>query len=327
MEATDVPPGPMLEYLPVSLFGSVMGLTGLSVAWHLAQARYGVPATIAIVIGAIAMAAFVVIATGYAIKILTAPGAVKDEFEHPIARNLFGTAIISALLLPIVLAPLSLPLARGLWAAGTVAMIAFAWFIVDRWLSDRQQVAHATPAWVVPVVGMLDIPLAVPALHLPPLHGLMVVALAVGLFFAVPLFTLIFARLVFEAPMPEALQPTLMILVAPFAVGTSAYIATTGQVDLFAQALYGLTLFMLGVLIGRLRYLGRCCPFRLSWWAVSFPLAAAAIASLRIATAFPDWTTDAVSLVLLVLATSVIGWLFGRTLMGVVKGELRKLSA
>ena len=40
----------MLEYLPVGLFGSVMGLTGLSVAWRLAHARYGVPAVIADVI-------------------------------------------------------------------------------------------------------------------------------------------------------------------------------------------------------------------------------------------------------------------------------------
>ena len=30
------------EYLPVSLFGAVMGLTGLSVAWRLAGQRYGV---------------------------------------------------------------------------------------------------------------------------------------------------------------------------------------------------------------------------------------------------------------------------------------------
>ena len=32
-----------LDYLPVGLFGSVMGLTGLSVAWRLAQERYGLP--------------------------------------------------------------------------------------------------------------------------------------------------------------------------------------------------------------------------------------------------------------------------------------------
>jgi tellurite resistance protein len=43
------------------------------------------------------------------------------------------------------------------------------------------------------------------------------------LFFAVPLFTLIFSRLLFEPPLPAALKPSLLILVAPFAVGYSTY--------------------------------------------------------------------------------------------------------
>ena len=110
-------------------------------------------------------------------------------------------------------------------------MFAFAWLMVTRWMSDRQQVAHATPAWIIPVVGLLDVPLALPSLDLPPMHGLMVASLAIGLFFAIPLFTLIFSRLVFEAPMPDALQPSLLILVAPFSVGVSTYVVTTGTFD------------------------------------------------------------------------------------------------
>jgi tellurite resistance protein len=98
---------------------------------------------------------------------------------------------------------------------------------------------------------------------------------------------MIFSRLLFEAPLPDALQPSLLILVAPFAVGFSAYVATTGSVDLFAEALYALTIFMLAVLLGRLRTLARCCPFRVSWWAVSFPLAASAATAIRFADAKP----------------------------------------
>jgi tellurite resistance protein len=78
----------------------------------------------------------------------------------------------------------------------------------------------------------------VPSLGLPPLHGVMVLDRAAGLFFAAPLFTLISSRLVFEPLMPDALQPSVLILVAPFAVGFFTYVATAGQVDLFAQSLY-----------------------------------------------------------------------------------------
>jgi tellurite resistance protein len=315
-----------LDYLPVGLFGSVMGLTGLSVAWRLAHARYGAPAWAADAIGAVAVAAFVAVALGYAVKLATAPAAVRAEFRHPIAGNLFGTVLISLLLLPIILAPVSRLLAQVTWCIGAVGMVAFAWMIVSRWMSDRQQAAHATPAWVIPVVGLLDVPLALPSLGLPPMHGVMVLGLAVGLFFALPLFTLIFSRLLFEPPMPDALQPTLLILVAPFAVGFSTYVATTGQVDLFAQSLYVLTLFMLAVLLGRLRHLPRCCPFRVSWWAVSFPLAASAIAALRFAAAEPGFVTDAIALALLALATLTIAGLLVRTLAGAARGELRTLS-
>ncbi len=317
----------LFAYLPVSLFGSVMGLTGLSVAWRLAHARYGVPEAISLGIAGLAVLAFVLVSLGYALKLVTAFSAVRSEFRHPIAGNLFGTFLISLLLLPILVAPFALRTAQIVWAIGAILMVLFAWLTVSRWMSDRQQVAHATPAWIIPVVGLLDVPLAVPSLGLPPMHGVMVLALAVGLFFAVPLFTLIFSRLLFEPPMPDALKPSLLILVAPFAVGYSTYTLTAGHTDLFAEALFMLTLFVLAVLLGQLRNLPLCCPFRVSWWAVSFPLAACSIAALRFAGAEPGVVTDAIALALLGLATLVIGALLGRTLLGIFKGELRTLSS
>ena len=324
--ALTAPGKPMLDYLPVGIFGAVMGLTGLSVAWRLAHLRYGTPEGIALVIAGIAVFAFVVLAAAYTFKIVTAFAAVQIEFRHPIAENLFGTILISLLLLPIVVAPYARLLAQCSWWLGAAGMFFFAWLIVSRWLSDRQQLAHATPAWIIPVVGLLDVPLAVPALGLPPMHGLMVLALAVGLFFAVPLFTLILYRLLFEPALPDALKPSLLILVAPFAVGYSTYTVTTGEADLFAEALYTLTLFMLAVLLGQLRNLPWCCPFRISWWAVSFPLAACSIAALRFAAAQPGMITDGIAIALLALATLIIAGLLGRTVVGLVRGELRTLS-
>ena len=314
------------DYFPISLFGAVMGLTGLSIAWRLAHTRYAAPQWAADGLGAAAVAAFVLIALGYAVKAIAAPDAVLVEFRHPIGGSLFGTFFISILLLPIVLAPVNLLLAQILWVAGAIGMFAFAWLMISRWMGNQQVISHATPAWIVPVVGLLDVPLALPGLGLPPMHGVMVMALAIGLFFAVPLFTLIFSRLLFEPPMPEALQPTLLILVAPFAVGFSTYVTTTQQIDLFAQSLYMLTLFLLAVLLGRLRHLIACCPFRVSWWAVSFPLAASSIAALRFAAAEPGTATDAVALVLLALATIIILAILIRTLVGIARGQLRTLT-
>ena len=126
--------------------------------------------------------------------------------------------------------------------------------------------------------------------------------------------------------MPDGLRPSLLILIAPFAVGFSTYVATTGQVGLFAQTLYFLTLFLVSVLLGLVRNLVRCCPFRVSWWAVSFPLASSAIAALKFAAFDPNWFTTVVAWALLVLATVTIAELLIRTLAGIVQGELRTLS-
>jgi tellurite resistance protein len=101
-----VAPGkPIFDYLPVGLFGSVMGLCGLSVAWRLAHVRYAAPEAISLAIAGLAGLAFLVVAVGYAVKSATAFAAVRSEFRHPIAGNLFGTPLISLLLLPIVLEP------------------------------------------------------------------------------------------------------------------------------------------------------------------------------------------------------------------------------
>jgi tellurite resistance protein len=315
------------DYLPVGFFGSVMGLCGLSVAWNLASRRFGAPAWIAEIIGAVAIVAFIALAIGYITKAVVAPDAVRKEFTHPIAGSLFGTILISLLLLPIVIAPHSLVTARVVWVIGAAGMLCFAWLIVNRWMSDRQQAAHATPAWIIPVVGTLDIPLAMPALGFTQLHGVMIFALAIGLFFTIPVFTLIFSRLLFEEPLPDALQPTLLILVAPFAVGFSCYVVTIGAIDLFARGLFALTVFMLSVSLMRMRRMLSCCPFRFSWWAVSFPLAASAIAGLRMSIGMPGPFMAALAIVLLAGASLAIALLFGRTLIGLARGEMRTLSA
>src|SRR6201992_1230097 len=140
-----------LEYLPIGFFGATMGLTGLSVAWKLAHGFFDSPLWIAELIAAVAVLVFLALLAGYVIKLISAPAKVLSEFRHPIAGNLFGPFLISLLLLPIVIAPLSLPVAQIMWCVGAAGMALFTWIIVNRWMSDRQQTAHATPAWIVPI--------------------------------------------------------------------------------------------------------------------------------------------------------------------------------
>ncbi len=272
------------------------------------------------------MLAFLALCAAYGVKLVRAPAAVHAEFVHPVAANFFATFIISLLLLPAVLLPYAPALAGGLWLLGALLMVLFAWWMVKRWMSVRQQLAHAAPAWIVPVVGTLDIPIAGKLLGWPGLYEVALFSLAVGLFFTVPLFTLIFARLLLEEPMPAAQRPSLLILLAPFAVGFSAYVGTVGQMDLLASALFYLGLFMLAVLLPKLLDLPACCPFRVSWWAAGFPLAAASIAALTYAAHLGAGFAHVLALMLLAFTTLLVLGLAWRTLHGIARGELKTLT-
>lgn len=315
-----------LAYLPVSLFGAVMGLSGLALAWRLAAKQFGVPAFIGEAIGLFAVGVFIVLTICYGIKCIESTAAVRAEFAHPVAVNFFGTPIIALLLLPAVVAPYSLALTTALWLIGTVSMLVFAWVVVSRWMNVRQQIQHATPAWMIPIVGTLNIAIVGVTLDLPGAMAVSAFGLAVGLFFAVPLFTLILSRLIFEEEMLPAQRPSLLIFVATFAVSFGSYLSVVGRVDLFASSLFYLAIFMFSVLVPKLLRYRNSVSFHTSWWAVSFPLAAMSNAALKFNLHHPSVPAKYFAFAILAFTTLVIFSMGTRTIVGIARGDLRKLT-
>ncbi len=315
------------NWLPISLFGSVMGLSGLSIAWSGAHTLWHVPELIHQVLALISVVVFVLLLLAYAVKIMTAWEEVKSEFLHPTAGALFGTPLISALLLPILIVHQTPMLAKIIWAVAILGMLFLALHWVNRWLNGGFEYANVAPAWIVPVVGLLDIPIAINVLQLDSfVHELMLFSLAVGLFFAIPLLVIILFRILFVAPLPVVILPSLFILLAPFAVGFSAYVNVVGHVDMLAQSLFYIALFLLVALFIRLRHLPKSCPFKVAWWSVSFPLAATTNAALKMASVQHGVFNEMLALILLLISSLIIGFLFLRTFKGVFAGELKHLS-
>lgn len=315
----------ILSHLPIGLFGAATGIGGLGAAWRLAHQYLQLPAWPSEVLARFSLFAFSAMVLAYAIKVVTAPQAVRAELAHPVAGNLLGLVPIGLMLLPIPLAPLMPRLATTLWVIGAITCLLFTAVTLFRWMSSRQSVESAMPAWIIPVAGPLNLPIAIPALGLDMAHELAMFAFAIGMFFSLLVFALIFSRLLFQpAPAAEAL-PALLILTAPFSIGYSAYRVVGGHADLFAQSLFMVDLLLVCVLIPLLRHLPRCCPFRVTWWAVSFPLAASAVAALHFAAAAPTRTNEGIALALLATTTLVVIWLLVRTTYGILRGELRHL--
>jgi tellurite resistance protein len=62
-----------------------------------------------------------------------------------------------------------------------------------------------------------------------------------------------------------------------------------------------------------------------TWWAVSFPLAASTVAALHFAASTPGWINEGIALTMLGATTSIVLWLLVRTTIGMLRGELRQL--
>jgi tellurite resistance protein len=313
-----------LEFFPVSLFGAVMGCCGLSFAWRFAAKLWGLPTVIGEVIGIVAIVLFIILSVAYLVKLKRYPQLVKADFKHPVLISFFGTIIISLLLLPGIILPYHASTAIVIWSIGTVLILLFALKVLRKWLDHQQEPASAVPAWIIPVVGTLDVPIIGAQL---PVEGIKEVCLfffAIGILFAIILMTIIIARLLFQPALPEAAQPTLLILVGPFALAFSGYILITGGQDTMSSVFFYFDLFLLLLFGSKIALLPRCCPFRVSWWAVGFPLAAITIASLRFASNKDGIIFKGIAAVLLVLTSFVIVYLLVQSLSRLITGKFNQ---
>ena len=302
------PPGESsIRNLPVSLFASVMGLSGLALAWRLAHSSLGAPALIGEAIGAFTVGIFLLISLGYLTKLVKYPEAVHAEFLHPVAGNFFGTIVISLLLLSAVIGPYNPPAAHAIWTVGVLATFTLCYVVISRLLKGQVDASHAVPAWIIPCVATLDIPVTGIQMPMAWVAEINLLAGAVGAVLALVLFAMIVSRLVHRDPLAPGMAPSLMILVAPFAVGSLAYSNIVGGIDRFGAMLFYFALFMFAVVAPKVFRPG--VKFSAGWWAISFPMAALVNAALKYAdfrASVPLWALAAMLLGALSLALAVL---------------------
>lgn len=313
-------PASRLQHLPVSFFAVVMGLAGLAIAWSRATSVLPwAPAGLGAAIGWLATGVFALLALLYAAKAVLHAGEVRAEFRHPVRLNFFPAVSISLLLLSIVFLRSAPDAARLLWLIGTPLHLGFTLVVMNRWIHHTGiEVAHVNPAWFIPVVGNVLVPVAGVAFYPADLSWFF---FAIGIVFWIVLMTIVMYRLFFHAPLPERLTPTLFILVAPPAVGFVAYVNLVDAVDAFAHVLWSTALFLTLLLAtNALRFLR--LRFFLSSWAYSFPLAAMTIATLAMAHRTGSATYAVLATALLAVLSAVLAALAVRTLLAVARGEI-----
>ena len=303
--------------LPLPLFASVMGLSGLAMVWHAAETRWQLAPAVSGVTTLVAAIIFLLLATTYGLKALRHRDRVVAELKHPVRINFLPAISINLILLGILSRSWLEPLSNVLWMAGAALQLALTVLIVSVWLNSERPPNSLNPAWFIPAVGNVLVPMAaVPAGY--ELTGWFF--FSVGMFFWIILGTLVFYRLIVGDALEPPMRPTLAILLAPPAVAFLAWLQLSGDTLGAGLSFYFIALFTFLLLLPQVAGFLKL-PFFPSWWAYTFPTAAFTAASFR----FAELTGAVGDAPLLILAAAVNGIILTvavRTVVAVFRGEL-----
>lgn len=312
--------GSRLEHFPVAFFAMVMGTLGLTLAWQKSAYVLALPSIISQVLLIVSATIFAIIVTVYLVKTIRHPTAVIAEFNHPIKMSFFPAFSIGIILMSIATLEVSNELSRFLWVLGSTLQLIFTLNVLTRWIHHQHfQIAHSTPAWFIPVVGNILVPISGVE------HGFHEISwffFSIGIIYWIVLKTLIFNRIIFHEPLPEKLLPTLFILIAPPAVGFISYMKLNHDIlDSFGRILYYTAAFLVLLLMTQFSRFFRI-RFFMSWWAYSFPLAAFTIATqvMFSRTGIPGFAT--ISYLTLGVVSLVVALLLYQTAKGIISGNL-----
>ncbi|SIS77421.1 SLAC1 anion channel family protein [Phaeovulum vinaykumarii] len=321
-----------LKHFPITFFATSMGLGGFTLALKAGAAplglgmqpfQYALYATLGV---------FGLVALVYLLKALLHPKAVSGEWHHPVRLAFFPTFSVSILIIATALMSVSRPLAEMAWWAGTVLQGVLTLAVISGWIGTRSfQHGHLNPAWFIPAVGNVIVPVAGAPLGYMEISWLFFSA---GMMFWLVLLTLVFNRLIFHDPLPGRLQPTFVIMIAPPAVAFIAWMRLHGVapvtpgavgmhagVDAFAHVLLSIGYVFAALVVVQLPRILRL-PFALSFWALSFPVAALTIASFLYAETVHSQPHLMIATGLLAVLAVLIVTLVVRTLVAILRHEI-----
>ena len=273
----DAPP---LVHLGPQWFAPVMGWAGLALAWHRAGDRFGAAAdAVALGCGLVALTVFLMVLAASLVRAIRHPEALAEDLAHPV-RHAFVAALPVSMLL---LATLGVALygagtaTATFWLAGVALQACVTAWVVARWFSGRLAWPAVTPVLYIPIVGNILVPLAGEPLGWPAMSWFF---FGIGAFFWPVVTAMVLVRKV-QQPLPDRLQATWFITIAPPAVAGSAALAL-GAPELTALAPLGVAAVFAFASATRVPTIARQ-QFAMPAWAVSFPMAALTVLTLRAA--------------------------------------------
>ncbi|OHE06656.1 MAG: C4-dicarboxylate ABC transporter [Sulfurimonas sp. RIFOXYD12_FULL_33_39] len=307
-----------LKFFPIMMYAVVMGLGGLTITYQKASLWLNFPHIIGEVLMYLTTIIFIFISYMYIKKFIKYKIAVKNEFSHPVRINFFAAISISMLMLSIIYKESFPIISATFWYPGTLLHFYLTMHTISFWINQNQQLDHSNPAWFIPIVGNVLVPVG--GIGFSSL-GVLTYFFSVGIFFWIILFSVIINRIIFHNQMAVKFMPTLFILIAPPAVGFIAYFKMFGVIDTFAIILFNLALFF--TLLVTFMYKNFIkIKFFISWWAFVFPLAAMSISTMLMYKQSNDIFLLIFSYIMIATVTIIVSIVAYQTILHIKKEEI-----
>ncbi len=263
-----------LKYFPVTIFSIVMGLSGLTILLYRAYHLRWLPLWIYLTFAFFLLFLFLFFLFLYGLKAIRYFDEVKKEYVHRVKINFFSTISISFLLISVAFYGYLPFVSAGLWYIGVATHLLLTFHTVAFWIRNEFEIHNINPAWFIPVVGNLIVPVVGSDLASVWINLYFFI---VGVFFWIVLFAIILYRLVFHRQLAGKFIPTMFILIAPPAVIVISYFKMFMNIDLFSMSMLLLSFFFFGLLLFLIKDFFKI-EYYLSWWAYTFPISALGIA-------------------------------------------------
>ncbi len=289
---------------------------------------------------------FVLVGGMTLLRVILAGQDFRHDLNHPVSGNFIPTLPISAMVLAIdclqigprvMDAGLAHTLALILFVAGTIGIyvlgLAAAAIMFD---SKEVKLGHATFGWYIPPVSQLIVPVVGLdlALHYaagplsPGLFFVSILSLGIGVMLFLFVGANIYHRYLYHELPGAKMAPTVMIGLAPTAILVIIMVKLSGiaatptppwsapgfpeTARLLALMGWGFSAwwFVLALILLVRHLRDAMVDFALSWWALSFPVGALAIATGALHKIHPlpvlPWISAALSLLLLAIWSFVV---------------------
>ncbi|THU72728.1 hypothetical protein C4D60_Mb04t15230 [Musa balbisiana] len=310
---------PFLLRFPISSFGMCLGISSQAILWKTlatspSMSFLHVSPTVNLVLWSISLALMGTVSIIYSCKLIFYFEAVRREYYHPVRVNFFFAPWIACLFLALGVPPsVAVNLRAGLWYVLMAPILFLELKIYGQWMSGGQRRLSkvANPSNHLSIVGNFVGALLGASMGLK--EG-PIFFFAVGLAHYIVLFVTLYQRLPTNETLPKELHPVFFLFVAAPSVACMAWARIRGDFEHGSKMGYFVALFLYVSLAVRINFF-RGFRFSLAWWAYTFPMTGASVATIKYSMKVTNVLTQSLSVGLSAIATFTVTALLVTTII------------